>query len=163
VISRIGFQVEEIIINSNGDPTRFASFGKSVVADFLPDLSTPLAGLHAALHYASTHKFDAVLSVPSDTPFVPLDLVDRLAEAGQLTGAAIASSGGQHHHLTGLWSSAMVKPLEQAITSRGLFRLKDLDEVFQVERADWAVDSHDPFFNINSAEDLKLAEAMIHA
>jgi molybdenum cofactor guanylyltransferase len=162
VISRIGFQVEDVVINSNGDASRFSSFGKVVIADRLIELKTPLAGLHACLKYAGEHGFEAVLTVPSDTPLVPLDVVTRLADAGQHTGAAIATSGGQQHYLTGLWSSAMVAPLEKAILEQGLFRMKDLDRVFHVERADWPIEPHDPFFNINTPQDLADAEALIH-
>lgn len=160
VISRIGFQVDDVVINANGDEARFASFGKVVIADQLPNLTTPLAGLHAALKYAATHGFDAVLTVPSDTPFVPLDVVARLSEAGQQTGAAIARSGGQAHYLTGLWSSAIIAPLELAISNHGIFRMKDLDQVFQVEQAEWPMTPHDPFFNINTPDDLAKAEAL---
>jgi molybdopterin-guanine dinucleotide biosynthesis protein A len=162
VMSRIGFQVDEMVINANGNASRFTAFGKNIIADELLNLTTPLAGLHAALSFAQANNFDAVLTVPSDTPFLPLDLVSRLSEAGQHTGAAIATSGGQQHYLTGLWSSAMVTPLAKAIATQGIFRMKDLDQVFHIERADWMVEAVDPFFNINTPHDLIAAEGLLN-
>lgn len=161
VISRISFQVEDLIINANGDATRFHDMKKAVIPDHLKTLNTPLAGLHAALRRGEALGFDAVLTVPTDTPFLPLDLVARLAEAGQFCGAAVATSGGQTHHLTGLWSTAMFKTLDIAIADRGLYRMMDVANIFEVAKADWTMEPHDPFFNINDKLDLKTAEAML--
>lgn len=158
VMSRIAPQVNEIIINANGAPDRFAGLKRTVIADVL-DLGTPLAGLHAALKHGEAHGFEAVLTVPSDTPFLPLNLVKRLSDAGAATGAAVAMSGGQVHHLTGLWSVAIATPLEAMLKDGKLRRVMDLSEVFAVETAEWPVDAVDPFLNINTPEDLAAAEA----
>ena len=59
------------------------------------------------LHYGAKQGFDAVVTVPSDAPFLPLDLVHTACwRAGEVTGAAIARSGGQDHYLTGIWTTA---------------------------------------------------------
>ena len=156
VISRIAPQVDEVIINANGDPARFTMFGRSVIADMMAT-GTPLAGLHAALRHGQRHGHDAVLTVPSDAPFLPLNLVGRLADAGSHTGAVVAASLGQTHHLTGLWSSAMADKLEELLAAGRLRRMMDLSEVFAVEVAEWEVDPVDPFLNINTPDDLALA------
>jgi molybdopterin-guanine dinucleotide biosynthesis protein A len=160
VISRIAPQVEGIVINANGDAARFRALGREVLADVL-DLRTPLAGLHAVLHHGQAAGFDAVLTVPSDSPLLPLNLVPRLAEAGAATGAAIASSGGQRHHLTGLWSTAMAAKLEEMIDRKHLRRMMDLAMVFEIAEAEWVVTPHDPFLNINTPEDLAEAERLL--
>lgn len=160
VLSRIAPQVEDIIINGNGDAGRFAGFGHQVIPDILPQ-GTPLAGLHAALCHGKSQGFDAVLTVPSDAPFLPLNLVARLAEAGAQTGAAVARSGGQSHHLTGLWSTAMAGKLGELLGSGTLRRMMDLAEVFEVATSEWQVDETDPFLNINTPDDLALAERLL--
>ncbi len=160
VLSRIAPQVEDIIINANGDAGRFAGFGHEVIPDVLPQ-GMPLAGLHAALCHGQRQGFDAVLTVPSDAPFLPLNLVARLADAGAQTGAAVARSGGQSHHLTGLWSTAMAGKLGELLGSGTLRRMKDLAEVFEVATSEWQVDETDPFLNINTPEDLALAERLL--
>jgi molybdenum cofactor guanylyltransferase len=156
--SRLRFQVEEVIINANGDALRFAATGAPVVEDILTDVGTPLAGLQAALYYGANNGYDAVVTVPSDAPFLPLDLVERLLEAGEMTGAAIARSGGQDHYLTGIWTTAMAKPLGRLIEAEGMKRVQDFVTRAKAEKVVWAAIPHDPFFNINTAEDLSVAE-----
>lgn len=157
-LSRLRFQVDEVIINANGDATRFATTGADVVEDVLADVGTPLAGLQASLYYGANHGFDAVVTVPSDAPFLPLDLVQRLLEAGEVTGAAIARSGGQDHYLTGIWTTAMARPLGRLIEVEGMTRVQDFVARAKAEKVVWAAVPHDPFFNINTPEDLAEAE-----
>ncbi len=157
-ISRLRFQVDEVVINANGDASRFAATGLMVVEDLLTEVGTPLAGLQAALYYGAHNGFDAVVTVPSDSPFLPLDLVERLLEGGEVSGAAIARSGGQDHYLTGIWTSAMAKPLGRLIENEGVKRVQDFVTRAKAEKVVWAAVPHDPFFNINTPEDLALAE-----
>lgn len=160
VMSRIAPQVDTVVINTNGEASRFARFNRPVVTDVLA-LATPLSGLHAVLRHGQDEGFDAVLSVPSDTPFLPLNLVSRLADARAATGAAIACSGGRQHHLTGLWSTAMAAKLEELLLRDKLRRMMDLATVFEIAVADWQTVPHDPFLNINTPDDLVAAERML--
>ncbi len=160
-LSRLRFQVNDVIINANGDAARFSATDAIVVEDVLTNVGTPLAGLHAALYYGQSHGFDAVVTVPSDAPFLPLDLVERLLEAGEVTGAAIARSGGQDHYLTGIWTTAMAKPLGQLIETENMRRVQDFVVRAKAEKVVWAAIPHDPFFNINTPEDLGVAELIV--
>jgi molybdenum cofactor guanylyltransferase len=160
-LSRLRFQVDDVIINANGDALRFAKTQITVVEDVLTDIGTPLAGLHAALYYGANHGFEAVVTIPSDAPFLPLDLVERLLDGGQVTGAAIARSGGRDHYLTGIWTTAMAKSLGNLIESEGLVRVQDFVTKAEAERVVWAAIPHDPFFNINTPEDLAEAELIV--
>jgi molybdenum cofactor guanylyltransferase len=157
-LSRLRFQVTELVINANGDATRFADFNVTVIADELQDVGSPLAGLHAALSYGAQRDFEAVVTVPSDAPFLPLDLVARLHEAGEETGAAIASSGGHDHFLTGIWTTKLAEPLGRLIKQENLLRVQDFAAQCKAEKVVWAALPHDPFFNINTPDDLAEAE-----
>lgn len=157
-LSRLRFQVDDVIINANGDASRFAAHGVTVVEDLLTHVGTPLAGLQAALYHGANHGFEAVVTVPSDAPFLPLDLVERLLGAGAVTGAAIARSGGQDHYLTGIWTTAMARPLGRLIETEGMTRVQDFVTRSKAEKVVWAAVPHDPFFNINTPEDLAEAE-----
>ncbi len=157
-LSRLRFQVDDVVINANGNAERFAATGLVVVEDILTNVGTPLAGVQAALYYGAAHGFDAVVTVPSDAPFLPLDLVQRLLEGGEVTGAAIARSGGQDHYLTGIWTTAMAKPLGRLIETEDMRRVQDFVVRAKAEKVVWAAVPHDPFFNINTPEDLALAE-----
>ena len=95
-ITRIGPQVAAMVINANGDPARFADFGLEVIADDLPNHPGPLAGILAGMRWAAAMGFADVLSVPTDTPFLPTDLVTRLVSARHAARLplACAASGG---------------------------------------------------------------------
>jgi molybdenum cofactor guanylyltransferase len=160
-LSRLRFQVDDVVINANGDAARFAATGLAVVEDILTDVRTPLAGLQAALYHGASQGFDAVVTVPSDAPFLPLDLVQRLLEGGEVTGAAIARSGGQDHYLTGIWTTAMAKPLGRLIETEGISRVQDFVVRAKAEKVVWAALPHDPFFNINTPENLAEAEQIV--
>ncbi len=161
VLSRLRLQVDEVALNANGDAARFGYHGLSVISDVLADVGTPLAGLHAALVYGRAKGFDAVVTVPSDTPFLPLDLVAKLTEAGEVTGAAYARSGGQDHYLTGIWTVNLAKPLEKLLRNDDLRRVQDFCAKARARRAVWDTQPHDPFFNINTPEDLDEAESLL--
>src|ERR1700761_2596253 len=101
VTARLKPQCTELIISANGDPARFAEFGLPVVADTVKDFPGPLAGILAALDWTAAHRPDAsfILSAAGDCPFLPRDLVTRLASAQveQDAQIAVAASGGQSH------------------------------------------------------------------
>ena len=68
VIARLAPQCDGLILNANGDPTRFASFGLPVIPDTIENFPGPLAGILAALDWAVTHRPDAgwILSAAGD-------------------------------------------------------------------------------------------------
>ena len=84
VIARLKPQCDGLILNANGDPARFASFGLPVIADGVADFPGPLAGILAALDWAAANRPDVefVLSAAGDCPFLPRDLVSRLHGLG---------------------------------------------------------------------------------
>ena len=83
VIARLEPQCEELILNANGDPARFATFGLPVIADTVENFPGPLAGILAALDWAAANRPEVswILSVAADCPFLPRDLVARLTHA----------------------------------------------------------------------------------
>jgi molybdenum cofactor guanylyltransferase len=156
IIARLGDQVQTVAINANGSAERFKATGLLVFGDIRPDAGTPLAGLHAALSFANDQGFDAVLTVPSDAPFLPLDLFSRLA--GLERPAAIAASGGQAHYLTGLWSSDLLHDVDLALAQPRLPRLQDWAKQCGAAVVEWPATPYDPFFNVNTQQELAEAE-----
>ena len=155
IADRIAPQVASLAINANDD--RLAFLGFPVISDISHDIGTPLAGVQAGLSWAKAKGFDAVLTVPSDSPFLPLDLVARLA--GQ--GPAIAASGEQRHFLTGLWPIRLLDVLE----SNAPRRVQDFARQVSARVVEWPIEPYDPFFNINTPDDLaeasRIAEEFI--
>jgi molybdenum cofactor guanylyltransferase len=151
VVNRLLPQVDDAIINANGDTKRFEFLELDIVPDIETELQTPLAGLHAALAYAAEESFDAVITAPTDTPFLPRDLVAKLS--GPMP--AIATSNGQNHYLTGFWPVALLPQLEKALATTN--RVQDWVAACGARKVEWAANPLDPFLNINTPEDLAMA------
>jgi molybdenum cofactor guanylyltransferase len=161
VIEQFEPQVDQLVINANGDATRFSEFGLEVIPDALTSLTTPLAGLHAALRFTKSVDAGLLMTVPSDTPFLPFDLAAKLLETAMASGAAIAASGGQEHYIIGAWKTEMLDDLELAIAKDNLFRVKDWARRAAAQTVEWPVAPHDPFFNLNTPEDLLRAQQIL--
>jgi molybdopterin-guanine dinucleotide biosynthesis protein A len=96
VLARLAPQVATILVNANQNAERYAAFGHPVIADAVGGFAGPLAGLHAGLTHAATAH---VVTAPCDSPFLPADLVARLAAAMATQDAqlAVAKTFDQPH------------------------------------------------------------------
>ena len=162
VLERVAPQCTDMIINANGDPARFASTGRRVIADNVPGFAGPLAGILAGLDWAAANAPDIgfVVSVPGDCPFLPRDLVARLHQACTVTGKplACARSGEWRHPVIGLWPVGLRADLRQALTKEDTRKIELWTARHGVALADWPVEPLDPFFNVNTPEDAAAAE-----
>jgi molybdopterin-guanine dinucleotide biosynthesis protein A len=162
VLGRLTPQCASVIINANGDPSRFASTGLAVVADDVPDFAGPLAGILAGLDWAAAHAPNVafVASAPGDCPFLPRDLVVRLHQARQSQNLplACARSGEWRHPVVGLWPVALRGDLREAVTAEGLREIEVWTARHGVALADWPAEPVDPFFNVNTPEDAAAAD-----
>ena len=162
VLERIARPDMPIVLNANEDPARFAAFGLPVVADAMADYPGPLAGILAGLDWAAGNTgADLLLSVPGDCPFIPHDLAERLIEARDKAGTpfACAASGGWTHPVIGLWPLAMREDLRQALAS-GERKIDRFTGRFGCAAAEWPIVDCDPFFNVNTPEELAEAERL---
>lgn len=164
VIERFRPQVDCLVLNANGDRARFAAFGLEVVPDGLPDYPGPLAGVLAALDHAAIHHPATgwVVSVSADGPFLPLDLVARLHEARVRADLplACAASGDFTHPTIGLWQVSLRHDLRRALTDEGLRKIDRWTARHGCAAISWTAEPVDPFFNANTPEELRDAEAM---
>jgi molybdopterin-guanine dinucleotide biosynthesis protein A len=162
VLATMTPQCTRLIINANGDPARFADTRLPVVSDTIPDFAGPLAGVLAGLDWAAAHAPDTddIASVPGDCPFLPPDLVARLAaaRAEAKTPLACARSGDWRHPVVGLWPVALREDLRQALMIEGLHKIEIWTARHGVAIADWPATPVDPFFNVNTPEDVAAAE-----
>jgi len=162
-MARLGSQCAGLLINANGDVSRFSRFGLPVVADDIEGFAGPLAGILAGLDWAAanTPAIAWVVSVPGDCPFLPRDLVDRLhgARMAQELPLACARSGEWRHPVVGLWPIALREDLRRALGA-GLRKIEAWTEQHGVALAEWPAGPIDPFFNVNTPEDAAEAERM---
>jgi molybdopterin-guanine dinucleotide biosynthesis protein A len=164
VLATLKPQCTRIILNANGDPARFADSGLPVVADDVPGFAGPLAGILAGLDWAAAHVPDIadIVSVPGDCPFLPGDLVARLAQARAAAGTplACARSGDWRHPTVGLWPIALRADLRRALVEEDLHKIEVWTARHGVAIAEWPDRPVDPFFNVNTPEDAAEAERM---
>ncbi len=150
-------QCDGIILNANGDPSRFARFGLPVVADDIPDFAGPLAGILAGLDWAALHRPEIawMVSVPGDCPFLPADLVARLHAARSAAGTplACAKSGDWRHPVAGLWPVALRADLRRALVDEDLHKIEVWTARHGIALAEWPDRPVDPFFNVNTPDD----------
>ena len=166
VIERLGPQVAGLALNANGDPTRFDDLGLPILADSIDGFAGPLAGVLAGLDWAAEQGADAIVTAAADTPFFPNDLVPRLvAEAeGMVHPLVLAATPdpkrGQVRHPTfGLWPVALRDDLREALEG-GLRKVVIWTDAHDGREAVFPVGDVDPFFNVNTPEDLARAEAI---
>jgi molybdopterin-guanine dinucleotide biosynthesis protein A len=166
IIERARPQVTTLILNANGDGTRFVSFGLPVVPDVVEGFAGPLAGILTGLEWARRHVPQGrwVASFASDAPFLPRDLVARMLNAVADQGAdlACAASGGQAHPVFGLWRVDLADDLRRALTIEGIHKVDQWTARYKLAEVEFATAPFDPFFNANRPEDLDAAE-QIHA
>ena len=167
VIQRLKPQVSKMILNANGDPTRFADFDLPVVSDSITGFAGPLAGVLAGLDYAAEHGFDDIITVAADTPFFPDTLLTVLTQARVDAGTPLAMAmtpdparGLSRHPTFGLWPVSLREDLRAAINA-GTSKVVAWTEPHGCAKAVFPTDPIDPFFNVNTPEDLKTAEGMI--
>lgn len=165
VLMRMASQCDGMILNANGDPARFAGTGLAVVADDVPGFAGPLAGIVAALDWAARNRpaLDWVVSLPTDSPFLPRDLVAGLHRARQrgATPLACASSAGQAHPVIGLWPVSLRHDLRHALTVENERKIDRWTARHGIAHATWDTARADPFFNANTPEELAQAEALL--
>ena len=167
VIDRMRPQVAALVLNANGDPTRFARFGLPVVADSVADFAGPLAGVLAGLDWTAANRPDCtlVVSIATDAPFLPADLVARLIKGMNAQGAALAcaASGGQPHPVIGLWPVRLRDELRHALIAEGIRKVDVWTARYPLATVAFPdeIGGIDPFFNANRPEDLDRAAALL--
>jgi molybdopterin-guanine dinucleotide biosynthesis protein A len=147
---------EEVLINANDAQGAYANFGNRVIADLIPDWPGPLAGLHAALSVAQT---EYVMTVPCDTPFLPDDLIARLAAVQSMNAseAAVAVTGGRRQPTIALYHKSVLPKLQAYLAAGGR---KVNDWLDSLRLSEVVFDNGANFDNINSRDDLARASQM---
>jgi len=169
-IERISAQASPVAINANGDVSRFAAFGLPVIPDLTADHPGPLAGVLAGMRWAEKAVPGArfIVTAACDTPFFPEDMTARfLAAVGTAYPAIVlASSARRGHFVFALWPVSLADDLQDALAS-GARKVEDWigrHQHFTVEFPPVSVGgaSADPFFNVNTPEDLAQAAAFLN-
>ena len=155
VYERLAPQVGGIIINANQNHEEYKTFGVRVVSDAIGGYAGPLAGLHAGL---SVSKRPFLASVPCDSPFLPTDLIERLYQRIDDTGAelAVAKTGEQPHPVFSLMRRAVLDHLADFLKDGGR-KIDAWYATLNVVEVGFD-DEAEAFSNINTREELQTWE-----
>ena len=169
VIDRLSPQVTNIALNANGNPLRFAKFKIPVINDQTDQFLGPLAGVLSGLDWAYEKGFSHIVTVAADTPFFPPSLVQMLWIAllnseSQIALAATKEKGSKkiiRHPTFGLWPVDLRGDLKNSL-NLGVRKVvlwtethKHVDVLFKIE-------TDDPFFNVNTYQDLDIAQRRVN-
>ncbi|WP_299778141.1 molybdenum cofactor guanylyltransferase MobA [uncultured Roseobacter sp.] len=167
VIDRLEPQVAGLALNANGDPARFERYRLPVLADSIDGFAGPLAGVLAGLDWAATQGAETIVTAAADTPFFPADLVPQLLLASEgithplvLSATPDPARGRVRHPTFGLWPVALRDDLRAALQD-GLRKVVLWTDAHEGREALFPVTTFDPFFNVNTPEDLARAEALL--
>ena len=159
VLRRLAPQVQSVIVNANQNLAAYAAFGAPVWPDAMPDFAGPLAGLQTGLMHCETPY---LASVPCDSPFLPMDLVQRLAQAlvAEDAGLAVAVTGHgdavQVHPVFCLLKTSLLPHLTRYLENGGR-KMATWHASLQVARVHFADEA--AFRNINTRDELQTCDS----
>lgn len=162
VIKAVAPQFKPLAIAVRTPTSWSEKLGFEIISDTTPDAG-PLAGVAAAMLWATITSPNAqtVLTCTADCPFIPADLAARLVGAlTDDTEIVIASSQGQRHHLIALWRISVHDRLTATLQKPGTLPVHQFQSQCRVRVVEWQATPLDPFFNINTPEDLTAAEGI---
>ena len=164
-IARARPQVDDLIINASGDLSRFDSFGCEIIADRIGGFLGPLSGILSGLEWMRANRSDArwLASFACDCPFFSADMVTRLIAEAQSRDVriALAASGERHHPVFAVWSADLPVTSQSVLRGQGLRKMDDFIAGFPNIRVEFPSAPIDPFFNINTPDDLARAEILM--
>lgn len=158
VRDRLEPQVDQLIVNGDS-----AICGETAVVDVIDGAKGPLVGLYSALISEQLSAAEFLMMVPCDGPFIPTNLVAELYREIQLADADIACVryGGVAQPTFSLWHKRVTPAVEQALLVKKQGGFKPLLASLDSRYLDWPEQVVNPFFNINTQDDLVEAEALL--
>ena len=165
VIDRARPQTRALLLNANGDPDRFATYGLPVAADVVEGFAGPLAGVLTGMEWAGAKLpgCDWIATFATDAPFFPTDLVACLWEGVHEAQVEMACAGshGRSHPVFGLWPMRLSGELRAAVLEEGVRKVDEWTRRYRLIEVDFPSGRVDPFFNTNRPADLEQAARLL--
>jgi len=157
IFEKISFQTKNIVINFNKNVNYFDKYNSPIIRDKFKGNLGPLAGIHSALYWIKHNNPEIkwLVSIPSDTPFFPKNLIDKLFLKTQKNNNKIilAESNNKLHPVIGLWKYDLLDDLDKSLKN-GTRKIMHWVERHTYDSQSFDSNFFDPFFNINCKEDL---------
>ena len=159
IIKKLNNFSEDIIINAN-NLDEFKDLDYPIVQDYFKGFLGPLAGIHSSILWTKNNHISKewVFTVPSDTPFLPNNLLDEFLRAySSDKDIFIARSNKRHHPVIAMWNISLLESLENEL------KLKNSKIMLWVNKhkfkfVEFDIDQEKNFFNINTQDDLNNAK-----
>ena len=160
-IDKVKKYLKHTIIITDKDNKIFSEQKLITVKDCIEGNLGPLVGILTAMKWAKENLANCswVASFPCDTPFFPETIFQKFIEASKQNQSLLlcASSHGRKHNIFGLWSLTLYDKLYEDLTKNNIRKVQDWTEKHQIKNLEFDFKTYDPFFNINTPEDLKRA------
>ncbi len=153
IIEHASPQVSNLILNANGDPTRFHDVNLPIVPDAINDHPGVLSGILTAMEWAHEHmpECEWIASFATRSPLIPETMVKELLTAVQTHGADMAyvSCNGRKHPEFGLWPVELAEDLRYALEEDDITRIEKWCELYNPFVYPYTAKPIDPFSNTN--------------
>jgi len=163
-IDKVKKYLEQVIIITNQNNEFFHKNNLVTVKDCIDGQLGPLVGILSAMKWAKdqSNKYSWVATFPCDTPFFPESVIKNFIKEAEKKESLIlsASSHGRKHNIFGLWSLDLYDKLEDDLINKKIRKVQDWTEKNKIKNLEIAFKDYDPFFNINTKEDLEFAKKL---
>jgi len=164
-IDKVKKYLKQVIIITNQNNEFFKINNLKTVKDCIEGQLGPLVGILTAMKWAkeNTSKYSWVATFPCDTPFFPESIIKSFIEESEKKESLLlsASSHGRKHNIFGLWSLDLYDKLKNDLVNKKIRKVQDWTEKNKIKNLEFEFKDYDPFFNINTKEDLEFAKKLI--
>lgn len=161
-IKRLKSQTPKIIISTNSNSQSYLEFNLPITKDEITNYAGPLAGILTAMRWAQANKpnFKQIITIAVDTPFFPNDYTKTMLDKHHgKTQITIANSNGRNHPVFAIWDISLAEDLQKFLVDEGNRKVMVFAERYNFTTQKFDDKSGvDPFFNINTYEDLTEAQ-----
>ena len=163
-IIKVKKYLKDLIIITNKENEFFEKNSLTTVKDCIEGQLGPLVGILTAIKWAreNSPKYSWVATFPCDTPFFPEIIISKFIEESKKKESLIlsASSHGRRHNIFGLWSLDLYDKLYNDLVSNKVRKVQDWTSANNIKNLEFEFKDYDPFFNINTNEDLEFAKKL---
>ena len=163
-IDKVKKYLKKVIIITNQDNEFFSKNNLITVKDCIEGQLGPLVGILTAMKWAKENLSNCswIATFPCDTPFFPDSVIKSFIRESKKKESLIlcASSHGRKHNIFGLWSLHLYDKLEDDLINKKVRKVQDWTEKNKIKNLEFKFKDYDPFFNINTKEDLEFAKKL---
>ena len=163
-IIKVKKYLKDLIIITNKENEFFSTNNLTIVKDCIEGQLGPLVGILTAMKWAreNSPKYSWIATFPCDTPFFPESIILKFIEESKKKESLIlcASSHGRKHNIFGLWSLDLYDKLHNDLVNNKVRKVQDWTKVNNIKNLEFKFKDYDPFFNINTVEDLEIAKKL---